>query len=141
VVLGQLQHVVAPHAIHTRVADVRRERVVRTDQQGRERGRHPLLLGVLLGHAVDHVAGLLHAGLEESADLPHAFRVPDRDPLDETVEIAGCAVDPRLQEVGGLPAGDFAFVMATNAVGDDIEAACIIAEERVLVDLTLPANV
>ena len=83
----------------------------------------------------------MHAALEEPADLPHALAVAGVDALDEPIEVALRAVDPRCELLDGLAARDLALVVAADAVGDDVEAARVVAEERVLVDLTLPADV
>jgi hypothetical protein len=120
---------------------VHRECEIPLDEQRRQRGRHPLLLGVELGHAEDHVAGALDAALEQAADLPDALAVTTRDAIGQAIEVARGAVDPHAELLDGLAARDLALVVAAHTVGDDVEAPCVIPEERVLVDLTTASDV
>src|SRR5205085_2034545 len=137
----ELEDVLLADPVDARVADVDRERQVGTYEHRREGGRHPLLLGVELGHAEHHVTGVLHTALQEAADLPHALRITCLDALDQAIEITAGPVDPHGELLDGLPARDLALVMPAYTVGDDIEAALIIAEEGVLVDLALSPDV
>src|SRR5262249_45620913 len=133
--------VVLAYAIDARIADVHGEREARSNEHGRQRRRHALLLGIELGHAEHHVTGVLHARLEESADLPHALRITCDHPFDEAIEVARGAVDPHGELLDGLAARDLALVVAADPISDDIEPPLVVAKEGVFVDLTLPPDV
>jgi len=61
--------------------------------------------------------------------------------FDQPVEVPVGTGDPHPQLLDGFAAGDLALVVPADPVGDDIEPAVIVPEQRVLVDLASAADV
>jgi hypothetical protein len=111
--------------------------VAAAEEQHRHRRRHAVLLGVLLGEAVDHVAGRLHTALDET---PHrGERLAARG--DVAVDLAQMAPHPHDDLLDGLARGDLALGVSPDTVGDDVEPQPVVAGIEILVVRALVTDV